>query len=150
MINGKGTKAKLVTATKAAGTQTSTKPAPIESLNPRMMANSPAPHGTRLQLIKLLHEQMVRLNELVKKSDDPSKVALELSPQELVSSVLDEEQTMAKKNPAVYSHVMKLRIAFLRKMDVAAWKAKRLETIETELLTELPPKPTESKPCWGK
>ena len=110
------------------------------------MANSPDTHGTRLQLIKLLHEQMVRLNGLVKKSDDPSKVALELSPQELVSTVLDEEQTMAKKNPAVYSHVMKLRIAFLRKMDVVAWKAKRLETIETELLTELPPKPTESKP----
>ena len=146
MTNGKGTKARLVTSTKAAGTQASAKPAPIESLNPRMMAHSPAPHGTRLQLIKLLHEQMVRLNELVKNNDDPSKVALELSPQELVSTVLDEEMNMAKKNPSVYSHVMKLRIVFLRKMDVVAWKQKRLETIKTELLTELPAKPTESKP----
>ena len=140
-----GTREKPITPSKTTGTQSLAKIVPAESLNPRNIANAPAPHNTRLKLITLMHEQMVRLNELVKKSNDPSRLAMELSTPELVRTVLDEEQRTAKKNPAVYANVLKLRILALRKMDLSAWKQERLKVIETELRPEMPPKPIESK-----
>lgn len=141
-----GPKEKPMTPTETAGTQSLDKIVAAESLNPRNIANAPAPHNTRLKLITLMHEQMVRLNDLVKKSNDPSRLAMELSTQELIRTVLDEEQRIAKKNPAVYGNVLKLRIVALKKMDLSAWKQERLKVIETELGAGLPPKPIESKP----
>lgn len=119
---------------------------PVDSLNPRMIANPPAPHTTRLRLITMMHEQMVRLNELVKKSDDTSTATLELSTQELIRTVLNEEEKAAKKNPSVYANVLKLRIVALKRMELSSWKDERLRVIETGLAIGLPPKSVESKP----
>lgn len=106
---------------------------PNESLNPRMLATPPAAHTIRLRLITMMHEQMTRLNDEVKRSDDPSKVALELSSQELIHTVLDEEETTAKLNPTIYANVIKNRIGALKKMTLTAWKQERLKVVEKEL-----------------
>ena len=97
------------------------------SLNPKMIQNPPAAHGVRIQLITMIHEQMVRLNEEVL---DLSQTALELSPQELISEALEEEETIAKQNPAVYLNIIKLRITRLKKMKLAEWKEERLKRID--------------------
>ncbi|KAL8827055.1 MAG: hypothetical protein Q9191_003421 [Dirinaria sp. TL-2023a] len=104
-----------------------------ESLNPRMLPNPPAAHNIRLKLVTMMHEQMIRLNEEVKASDDASKVALELSPQELIKAVLDEEEKLAKANPSIYTNVIKLRIGALKRMKLPVWKEERLKATEIEL-----------------
>lgn len=100
-----------------------------EVLNPRMMTNPPAGHGVRMQLLNMIHEQMTRLNEEVSKSQDSSRSTLLLSPPEIVLEALEEEENVAKRNPAVYSNVIKLRIVKLRKMKLAEWKEERLKQI---------------------
>ncbi|MCJ1455103.1 RNA exonuclease 3 [Mycoblastus sanguinarius] len=105
------------------------KTAAEESLNPRMIPNPPAAHGIRMQLIKMAHEQMVRLNEEVKQSQDPEKPALSLSAQELIIEALEEEETIASQNPSVYLNIVKLRITKLKKMKLSQWKEERLKQI---------------------
>ena len=100
-----------------------------ETLNPRMMTNPPAGHGVRMQLLNMIHEQMTRLNEEVSKSQDSSRSTLLLSPPEIVLEALEEEENVAKRNPAVYSNVIKLRIVRLRKMKLAEWKEERVKQI---------------------
>ncbi|KAM0799330.1 putative RNA exonuclease Rex3 [Usnea florida] len=96
------------------------------SLNPKMIQNPPAAHGVRIQLITMIHEQMVRLNEEVLALP---QTALKLSPQELIVEALEEEETIAKQNPAVYLNIIKLRITKLKKMKLAEWKEERLKRI---------------------
>ncbi|KAL6715887.1 RNA exonuclease 3 [Lecanora helva] len=105
------------------------KKTPEVSLNPRMIKNPPAAHAVRMQLIKLLHEQMVRLDDEVWQSQDASKTALKLSPQELIIEALEEEENVAKQNPTVYLNVVKLRITKLKKMKLPEWKEERLRQI---------------------
>ena len=112
------------------------------SLNPKMMQNPPAAHGVRRQLITLIHEEMVRLNEEVQ---NPSQNALRLSPQELVIEALQEEESIAKQNPAIYLNIIKLRINKLKKMKFAEWKEERLKQIAKRTPSELISKP-ESAP----
>ena len=112
------------------------------SLNPKMLKNPPAAHGVRIQLITMIHEQMVRLNEEV---EDPSQNALSLSPQELVTEALEEEEKIAKQNPTVYLNVIKLRITRLKKMKFAEWKEERLKQIAKRAPVDLIVK-TESAP----
>lgn len=100
-----------------------------ESLNPRMLQNPPASHAIRLRLITMLHEHMVRLNNDVKNSLDESRAALELSDQEMITEVLEEEEKAAKENPSVYSNILKLRIVALKKMKPEDWKKERLNQI---------------------
>lgn len=100
-----------------------------ESLNPRMMPKPPASHAVRIQLLTMMHEQMIRLNEDVRQSQDPSKSALLLSPQELITEALCEEEKVAKQSPAVYSNIVKLRITKLKKMRLAEWKEERLKQL---------------------
>lgn len=104
-----------------------------EALNPRKLPNPPAGHPIRVRLVNMMHDQVVRLNEEVKKSDDASKIALELSTQEMIHTVLSEEESIAKKNPSVYTNVLKNRIGVLKKMTLPAWKTERLKAIENEL-----------------
>ena len=146
MATSNGVKQHAIAPAKPAKPQQLIKAVPVETLNPRMIANPPAPHTTRLRLITMIHEQMSRLNELVKKSDDTSKAALELSPQELIRTVLNEEEKAAKKNPSVYANVLKLRIVALKKMEMPAWKAERLKLIESEIGKEILPKSKDPKP----
>ena len=136
---------KIAKSSRASNLEKPSKDVPVESLNPRMLANPPASHMTRLRLITMMHEQMTRLNEEVKKSDDRSKVALELSAQELVRTVLNEEENTAKHSPSIYANVVKNRIGVLKKMKLPAWKEERRKVIEKEI-----GKPTTAKPQVSK
>lgn len=113
-----------------------------ESLNPRMLQNPPASHGIRLKLVTMLHEHMVRLNNEVKSSLDDSRGALELSDQEMITEVLEEEEKVAKENSSVYSNLLKLRIVALKKMKWEDWKKERLKQIAkstpNEMLSAVP------------
>ena len=111
------------------------------SLNPRMIRNPPAPHAVRIQLIKLLYEQVTRLNEELIRSLDPSKPSMKLSPQELNYLALEEEENAAKQNPAVYLNVVKLRITKLKKMKLAEWKEERQKQILKQTSPEVPLEP---------
>ena len=104
------------------------------SLNPKMIQNPPAAHGVRLQLITMIHEQMVRLNQEVQ---DLSQNGLRLSPEEMILEALEEEQNIAKQNPAVYLNIIKLRITKLKKMKFAEWKEERLKKIAKGAPVEL-------------
>lgn len=111
----------------------------VESLNPRMLQNPPASHALRLKLVTMLHEHMVRLNNEVKNSLDESKAALELSNQEMITEVLEEEEKVAKENPLVYSNILKLRIVALKKMKLEDWKKERLKQIARSIPPEMLP-----------
>ncbi|MCJ1288227.1 RNA exonuclease 3 [Xylographa opegraphella] len=102
---------------------------PRESLNPRMLKKPPASHVVRLQLLKLLHEQMLRLNKEVQMSTDSAKKALQLSEAELITAALDEEFKTARDDAQVYTNVLKLRIVALRRMKLEEWKKERLKQI---------------------
>ncbi|KAL8917882.1 MAG: hypothetical protein Q9208_007705 [Pyrenodesmia sp. 3 TL-2023] len=112
-----------------------------ESLNPRMLLNPPVSHPIRTKLITMLHGEMIRLNEEVKKSLDASDVALALSDQELIVEALDEEFQTAKKNPTVYQNVIKSRIMVLRKMKLSVWREER-----TKKIAQRQPKSEKQKP----
>ncbi|MCJ1379370.1 RNA exonuclease 3 [Xylographa soralifera] len=103
-----------------------------ESLNPRMLKKPPASHVIRLQLLKLLHEQMLRLNKKVQTSTDTAKDALELSEAELITAALDEEFKAARDGAKVYTNVLKLRIVALKRMKLEEWKKERLKQIAQE------------------
>ena len=118
------------------------KPAQETFLNPRMIQNPPASHAVRMQLITLLHEQMVRLNEEVKRSQDSVKSGVALSSPELILEALEEEENVAKQNPAVYMNVIKLQITKLRKMRLAEWKGERLKQIARNYPPEVSAKST--------
>ena len=104
-------------------------PEKAESLLPRATLKPPASHALRLKLITLMHEQVLRLNKEVVSSKDEFKHALELSAQEMVSFVLDEELKAACEAPAVYANVLKMRIGALKKMKFEAWKTERMLSI---------------------
>ncbi|KAL8719590.1 MAG: hypothetical protein Q9225_003418 [Loekoesia sp. 1 TL-2023] len=104
-----------------------------ESLNPRMLPNPPVSHTLRMKLVTMLHEQMTRLNEEVKKGRDESRDALALSDQELITEALDEEVQTAKKSPAVYQNVIKSRIMVLKRMKLEVWKEERVKKIAQKL-----------------
>ena len=117
----------------------STKAKLVESLNPRMLKKSPAAYNVRLKLLVLLYEQIVRLNEEVVACNDPSKDALQLSQQELITEALDEEHCAARDNPIVYANVLKLRIVSLKKMKLSDWKNERLKQIAKDFPEAAPP-----------
>ena len=113
-----------------------------QSLNPRLLKKPPATHDVRLKLLKYLHEQLTRLNNEVHDSQDASREALELSPQELIILALDEEEKAAKENPSVYLNVLKLRIGALKKMKLDGWRKERLKQIAKDHPVPPPPAPT--------
>lgn len=98
-----------------------------ESLNPRLLPNPPVSHPIRVKLVTMLHEQMVRLNDEVKNSQDSSNNVVLLSDQQLIVEALEEELQAATKNPAVYQNVIKSRIMVLKKMRPEVWKDERVK-----------------------
>lgn len=122
------TRASLKEPSKGPKIETASPPATTSqvSLNPKMIQNPPAAHGVRIQLITMIHDQLVRLNEELQ---DSSTNALRFSPQELIVQALDEEEKIAKQNSAVYLNVIKLRITKLKKMKSTEWREERLEQI---------------------
>lgn len=111
-----------------------------ESLNPRMLNKPPASHDVRLRLVTLMHEQFTRLNEEARLSKEPLDHALQLTPQEIITQVLDEEEKLAKESGAVYTNIIKLRIGALKKMKFEAWKAERLKYIAEHSVLQPPEK----------
>ena len=104
---------------------------PTLSLNPRLLPKPPASHAVRLQLTRLIHDQLCRLNGLLQSSEDPSKGTLGMSKEELVLEALTEEEIVAKNNPSVYENIVKLRIMKLKKMPLQDWKHERLNKISS-------------------
>lgn len=119
---------------------------PEESLNPRMLLNPPASHAIRLRLLTMLHEQMTRLNDEAKKSDDASKGPLTLSDSELITQALDEEFQFARGSFAVYQNVIKSRIMVLKKMKLTIWEEERLRKIAERLPKATPKGPSSPRP----
>ena len=120
--------------------------APEESLNPRMLHNPPASHAIRLKLLTMLHEQMTRLNDEVKKSEDASQPGLTLSDSELILQALDEEFQFARGSFAIYQNVIKSRIMVLRKMKLTIWKEERSKKIAEKVPKATPKGLSAAKP----
>jgi DNA polymerase III epsilon subunit-like protein len=99
-----------------------------ESLIPRLLAASPAPHPVRLAVLKKLHEQLKRLNDQAQ-SDKTTKRELVLSEGELIAMALDEEEAIGKENPQIYKNVIGHRIQRLKKMELEEWKEFVMETM---------------------
>lgn len=97
------------------------KPEVKESLNPRKIARDPAGHAKRTLFLKYIHAEIQRLNEDVKKSSNPDKVALTLSTNEIIKAALDEEEQIACGNSNVYPNMIKNRIAAYKKMKPEDW-----------------------------
>ncbi|PKY08579.1 putative RNA exonuclease Rex3 [Aspergillus campestris IBT 28561] len=95
--------------------------APKESLNPRMIPKTPATHGVRLSILTKLHGAMTALNNKVAKDKDSTEKYLILTPNELVTMALDEEEKFARENASIYGNVIKLRIVKLSKMSTEDW-----------------------------
>ncbi|CAO1597685.1 RNA exonuclease 3, variant 2 [Xanthoria calcicola] len=111
-----------------------------------MLLNPPASHAIRLRLLTMLHEQLTRLNDEVKKSDDSSKRPLTLSDSELIIQALDEEFQFARGNFSVYQNVIKSRIMVLKKMKLAIWEAERIKKIAERLPKTTPRGPSTPTP----
>ncbi|OBT80592.1 hypothetical protein VF21_00388 [Pseudogymnoascus sp. 05NY08] len=108
-----------------------------ETLNPRLLKHSPASHDLRTKLVKLLHDQLVRLNtELTKEA--PKDKSLVLTAQELITMALDIEEQAAKDKPAIHSSVVKNTIVRYKKMTLADWKSARQTTIDAEAAKSQP------------
>ncbi|CAK37770.1 hypothetical protein CBS115989_2945 [Aspergillus niger] len=119
--------------------------APRESLNPRMLTKAPAPHGVRLAILTKLHAGMSALNDKLAKDKESQDKYLVLTPNELITMALDEEEKTAKENPSIYSNVIKLRIVKLSKMSKEEW-ANDVKTHLNERYYKIAPGPEQSKP----
>ncbi|KAK1756864.1 hypothetical protein QBC47DRAFT_297270 [Echria macrotheca] len=97
-----------------------------EALNPRHLKSSaPATHDFRFKAIKMLHEQLERLNGELKKSTKAEDNKLVLTQQELIWMALDEEEKMATEKPSIYQNVIKNRIMSLKRSKPEQWKEQR-------------------------
>lgn len=106
---------------KTARPQVPPRQAPKESLNPRMLAKTPAAHNVRLAILTKLHAAMCAQNDKMAKNAKGSDKYLVLSKDELVTMALDEEEKTAKENQNIYSNIIKLRIVKVWKMNQEDW-----------------------------
>ncbi|OJJ00308.1 hypothetical protein ASPVEDRAFT_70550 [Aspergillus versicolor CBS 583.65] len=115
-----------VSTTGNPGSSLPVRQAPKESLNPRMLPKAPATYNARSAILKKLHDTLKTLNDKLAKDKELEDKCLVLTPDELVTMALDEEEKAAKDNPTVYSNVVKLRIVKLSKLSKEDW-AKELK-----------------------
>lgn len=101
----------------------------VESLNPRLLKHSPASHELRLKLLKLLHAELKRLNEELKKDMGATDSNLILSDQAIITRSLNEEETVATEKASVYANVMKNRVMTFKRKKVAEWKEDRVKEV---------------------
>ncbi|OBT70388.1 hypothetical protein VE03_00091 [Pseudogymnoascus sp. 23342-1-I1] len=136
----------VATAKQAPKAATSvSKPTKLETLNPRLLKHSPATHDLRTKLVKLLHDQLVRLNtELAKEA--PSDKSLILTAQQLITMALDIEEQAAKDKPAIHSSVVKNTIVRYKKMSTSDWKTARKTSIDAEAAKSQPATSTKPAP----
>lgn len=91
-----------------------------------MLPKAPATYNARSAILKKLHDTLKTLNDKLAKDKELEDKCLILTPDELVTMALDEEEKAAKDNPTVYSNVVKLRIVKLSKLSKEDW-AKELK-----------------------
>jgi RNA exonuclease 1 len=103
-----------------------------ETLNPRHLKSSPATHEFRYKALRMLHEQLARLNTELKVDANNEEEKLVLSDQELIWLALDIEEHAAVDKPPIYSNIIKNRITGYKRMLVAAWKEERLAVLKKE------------------
>ncbi|QKD54192.2 uncharacterized protein FOBCDRAFT_239789 [Fusarium oxysporum Fo47] len=110
------------------------KPKKAETLNPRLLKRLPAAHDVRLRLVKMLHQELTRLNKELKAKIKKDETRLLLSDQDLIVRTLDEEEYVAVHKTAVYSNVMKNKVMQYKRMKVDQWKAEREDEIKRKEL----------------
>ncbi|KAH7164701.1 hypothetical protein DER46DRAFT_506262 [Fusarium sp. MPI-SDFR-AT-0072] len=110
------------------------KPKKAETLNPRLLKRLPAAHDVRLRLVKMLHQELTRLNKELKAKIKKDEARLLLSDQDLIVRTLDEEEYVAVHKTAVYSNVMKNKVMQYKRMKVDQWKAEREDEIKKKEL----------------
>lgn len=123
-----------------------TKPKKAESLNPRLLKNSPASHEIRLKLLKMLYQEFMRLNTELKKNAKDGDKKFFLSEQDLVVRALNEEEHIAVHKSSVYSNVMKNKVMQYKRMKVADWRKERVEERNREIQKKQPQDDTSGKP----
>lgn len=115
-----------------------------ESLAPRLLKSSPAPFPQRLTFLKLIHEQISRLNKLVQQ-DDGEKQTFALSEAEVVSMALDEEEKIGKENAPIYKSIIGNRIVRLKKIKLQDWKDSLVDYFKKKYKTIEKPAPPAPK-----
>ncbi|KAJ8611129.1 hypothetical protein MRB53_038124 [Persea americana] len=101
------------------------------SLNPRKLMRDPVGHQLRTVYLKKLHEDFVRLNNLVKQSEDAEVRKLRLEDNELVQLALNEEENIAVESFQVYNNVIKLRLLAYKRMSLTQWITLRSQAQKT-------------------
>jgi hypothetical protein len=86
-----------------------------------MLPHAPATHGSRTTILQKLHSAMTALNEKLRKDKNSSNRCFVLTPDELITMALDEEEKFARDSPSVYGNVIKLRIVRVTKMGTDEW-----------------------------
>ncbi|KAI9368881.1 hypothetical protein BJX61DRAFT_190550 [Aspergillus egyptiacus] len=119
--------------------------APKETLNPRMISKAPATYNVRLAILKKLHATLCSLNNQLAKDKENKEKSLVLTPDELITMALDEEEKVAKESPTIYSNVVKLRIVKLTKMSKDDW-AKEVKDYLNKKYYKLNPGKTPKEP----
>ncbi|KUJ13303.1 uncharacterized protein LY89DRAFT_156591 [Mollisia scopiformis] len=105
-------------------------PLKVEDLNPRTLSiPAPAAHNTRLQLIRFLHTEFVRLNNELEKDAKDDEEELVLSAQALITKALDIEEDAAMTQSLIYTNVVKNRVHAYRKMSVKTWVEERAKEV---------------------
>ncbi|KAF7593626.1 RNA exonuclease 3 [Aspergillus hancockii] len=135
-----------VTASAKPGQGLPPRKAPSERLNPRMLPKAPASHGVRLSILTKLHAAMSALNDKMAKDKENKNKGIVLSPNELITMALDEEEKTAKANASVYGNVIKLRIVKFSKMNQEDW-AKEVLAHLNERYYKIAPGQAEQKPA---
>ncbi|KAH8171403.1 RNA exonuclease 3 [Sarocladium implicatum] len=127
-VSSKTQKPKLMPAT---STSSSSSLAKKESLNPRhLTGGAPASHEIRLKLIRMLHQQLERLNAELKKVAKDEEQVLLMTAQGMITRALDEEEQTAKENAAIYSNLMKNKVMKFKRMTVGEWSDQRRKEVK--------------------
>ncbi|KAJ8109724.1 hypothetical protein OPT61_g7250 [Boeremia exigua] len=108
------------------------------ALLPRKVAKEPAIFTRRLTLLKMLHSFMKPLNDKIAKAVKAEIKALHMDANQLNKLAVDEEEQIARANPAVYENVLKQRLFKIKKMTPEEWVKERFEARAKE--RGLPPK----------
>lgn len=98
-----------------------------EALNPRILPSPPASHTIRFQLLTLLHQYITKLNDQTKLLQDPSKTPIIMSPQQVITECLNQEEQIAQENAPVYGNVMRQRIMKYKRMTQEEWEIERFD-----------------------
>ncbi|KAJ6079531.1 hypothetical protein N7467_009284 [Penicillium canescens] len=144
--NASKTETKPDNATPGSSAKLPPRQAPKETLNPRMLTKAPTSHVGRTAILKKLHGAMTAHNEKLRKDKNSANKCFILTPDELVTMALDEEEKTAKDNLGVYGNVIKLRIVKLSKMGIEEWVKEVMDHLNTRYYSIKPIQKPDTKP----